>query len=68
MEEPSIRSIAFPAISSGVYGYPKPLAAPIALDVMQQHVDEFDYIVACLFDDESVAVYDQLLRPTDRRR
>lgn len=67
-EEPSIRSIAFPAISTGVYGYPKPLAAPIALEVMRQHVDEFDQIIACLFDDESVAVYNHWLGPADRRR
>src|SRR5687768_2245784 len=53
-EEPSIRSIAFPAISTGAYRFPKDLAASIAIDVMREHVERFDRIVACLFDDVSV--------------
>lgn len=56
-----IRSIAFPAISTGVYGYPKPEAARIALDVMHAHEAEHERIVACLFDAESAAVYRSLL-------
>jgi O-acetyl-ADP-ribose deacetylase (regulator of RNase III) len=64
-DEPSIRSIAFPAISTGAYRFPKPLAAEIALDVMRQNAGSFDWIVACLFDDESVALYTRLLRAGD---
>lgn len=56
-EEGSIRSIAFSAISTGVYGYPKPAAAEIALSVMIAHESEFERIVACLFDEQSVALY-----------
>ena len=56
-----IASIAFPAISTGVYGFPKPRAARIALDVMRAREDDFERIVACLFDDESVALYRDLL-------
>jgi len=59
--EPSIRSIAFPAISTGVYRFPKPLAARIAVDVMRAHEARFERIVACLFDDESVRHYTALL-------
>jgi len=55
--EGTIRSIAFPAISTGAYGFPKRKAAAIALDVMQRHVSQFDRIIACLFDDESVGIY-----------
>jgi O-acetyl-ADP-ribose deacetylase (regulator of RNase III) len=61
-DEPSIRSIAFPAISTGVYSFPKEPAARIATDVMLQHVSEFDRIVACLFDDVSAEMYRRLLR------
>jgi O-acetyl-ADP-ribose deacetylase len=59
--EPSIRSIAFPAISTGAYLFPKPLAAEIALDVMRRHEDSFERVVACLFDEDSVALYRQFL-------
>jgi O-acetyl-ADP-ribose deacetylase len=57
LEEASIRTIAFPAISTGAYGFPKPLAAEIAVDVMRRHETEFSRIVACLFDDENVRLY-----------
>ena len=52
-----IRSIAFPAISTGVYAFPKPLAARIAVAAMRAHENAFEKIIACLFDDESVAFY-----------
>jgi O-acetyl-ADP-ribose deacetylase len=55
--EAGARSVAFPAISTGVYGYPKRDAARIALPVMRAHEAEHDRIVACLFDDESAAIY-----------
>ena len=60
-DEPAIRSIAFPAISTGVYMFPKDRAAEIALDVMRKHVDAFDRIVACVFGDDNLEVYEQLL-------
>ena len=64
-EEQSIRSIAFPAISTGAYRFPKLLAAEIALGVMRRHVDEYERIVACLFDEVSAALYRQLLTEAD---
>jgi len=60
-EEGSIRSIAFPAISTGVYGYPREAAAAIAVDVMRAEEPAFDRVVACLFDAESRAIYERLL-------
>jgi O-acetyl-ADP-ribose deacetylase (regulator of RNase III) len=36
--EHGVRSIAFPAISTGVYGYPLELAAPIALRSIVEHL------------------------------
>jgi O-acetyl-ADP-ribose deacetylase len=59
-EEGSIRSIAFPAISTGVYGYPKREAAIIALRAMRRHEHEFDRIIACLFDAESERIYREI--------
>ena len=64
-DEPRIRSIAFPAISTGVYGFPKTLAAEIAVDVMRRHSAEFERIVACLFDRESLMLYQPFLPTTE---
>lgn len=60
--EPSIRTIAFPAISTGVYRYPRREAASIALDAMLRHAPRFDRVIAALFDDESLAIYRDTLR------
>lgn len=56
-ESGDVRSIAFPAISTGVYGFPKSRASRIAIAAMREHEHEFERIVACLFDDESAALY-----------
>jgi O-acetyl-ADP-ribose deacetylase (regulator of RNase III) len=60
-DEPRIRSIAFPAISTGVYGFPKEPAVHIALDVMRRHVDDFDRIVACVYGDDNLELYQRAL-------
>ena len=60
-QTPSVRSIAFPAISTGVYAFPKERAAAIALDVMLAQEAAFDRIVACLFDRGSAELYERTL-------
>jgi O-acetyl-ADP-ribose deacetylase len=57
----NLRTIAFPAISTGVYGYPKDQAARVALDVMRQYEDRFERIVIVTHGDEDTAVYRELL-------
>jgi O-acetyl-ADP-ribose deacetylase (regulator of RNase III) len=52
-----IASIAFPAISTGIYGFPKVRAAGIAIGVMREHESRFKRIVACVFDAETEALY-----------
>lgn len=42
--ENGLRTIAFPAISAGIYGYPIEKAAEIALSAGQRHIDDFDEI------------------------
>jgi len=56
-----VTSIAFPAISTGVYGFPRERAATIALDVLYDHESRFERVIACLFDRDSLAIYDRLL-------
>jgi O-acetyl-ADP-ribose deacetylase (regulator of RNase III) len=60
-EAGDVRTIAFPAISTGVYGFPKAEAAHIAIASMRAHESELDRIVACLFDDQSVELYHSIL-------
>jgi O-acetyl-ADP-ribose deacetylase (regulator of RNase III) len=55
--ERDVASIAFPAISTGVYGFPRPLAAEIAMDAMLRHESWFQRIVACAFDAETERLY-----------
>lgn len=67
-EAGDVRSIAFPAISTGIYGFPKPDAARIALAAMRAHESEYERIVACLFDEESAALYREILAAPPPRR
>ena len=55
------KSIAFPAISTGIYGYPLDQAASIAITTMKQYEDKFERIIACCFSANDVQVYEGLL-------
>lgn len=61
-----IRSIAFPSISTGVYGFPVDLAAEIAVGVahefMKEHAGEMDTILWVLFDERTERVYQEAIR------
>lgn len=59
--EHGIKTIAFPAISTGVYGYPKAEASRIALGVMREYEGMFEKVVACLHNSEDEALYRETL-------
>lgn len=63
--EKGLRSIAFPNISTGVYGYPKDQAAPIAIDIALSCLEKgnkIENLVFCCFDDENYNIYLELLQ------
>ena len=64
--ENGIRTIAFPSISTGVFGYPVEEAAKVAVRAARQfakdHPDAFDRILWVLFDDRTHAVYEAALK------
>lgn len=57
-----VKTIAFPSISTGVYGYPKQQAAEIAIRVMREYDDHFEQIVACCFNQNDLETYQALLK------
>lgn len=64
-KENEIKSIAFPAISTGVYGYPKRPAAKIAVDTVKKFMEQFpetvEDIYFVVFDEESLKIYESIL-------
>jgi O-acetyl-ADP-ribose deacetylase len=49
------RSVAFPAISTGVYGYPVELAAPVAVGAVRGH--DLDLVRFVLFGDDAYEAF-----------
>jgi len=61
-KENKLKSIAFPAISTGVYAYPIEEATRIALKVGKEFENEFDEIFFICFSAQDLEVYHRLLR------
>ena len=60
-----LRTVAFPSISTGVYGYPIEQAAPLAVQTARRFCEEndgIDELRFILFSDGDKAVYDRALR------
>lgn len=57
--EHGVRSIAFPCISTGVYGFPRDRAARIALDVLKD--SPLDITIVCYLPEERIP-YDKILK------
>lgn len=57
-----IQSIAFPNISTGVYGYPKEAAAAVAVQAVRDTPDDqIKQLIFVCFDDENYRIYQNLL-------
>lgn len=59
-KENGLKTIAFPAISTGVYGYPMEEATRIALAAGKKHEKDFEEIRYVCFSDRDLRVYRRL--------
>ena len=62
--ENKIESIAFPNISTGIYGFPKQRAAKIAVDTVKEFLTKYSSVKEVYFvcfDDENYQIYQTLL-------
>jgi O-acetyl-ADP-ribose deacetylase (regulator of RNase III) len=63
-DEAEVRTIAFPSISTGIYGYPVGLAASVAIAAVREGLAEAQHVrdaIFVLFDERTLASYDAAL-------
>ena len=64
----NLHSIAFPAISTGLYGFPKDQAAVIAIRKIDEYISEFNgnkdkiKVLLNVYDDSNLNVYEHVLK------
>ncbi|XP_032681938.1 ADP-ribose glycohydrolase MACROD2-like [Odontomachus brunneus] len=65
-KENNLRTIAFPCISTGIYGYPQKPAAKVALSTVKKFLlenkDNIDRVIFCLFLKSDKDIYEELLQ------
>ena len=61
-DEIGAKSVAFPAISTGIYGYPARDAAVIAVRTLRSARTQVERVVLVAYDDAMFGLYEQLLR------
>jgi O-acetyl-ADP-ribose deacetylase (regulator of RNase III) len=60
-----LASIAFPAISTGIYRFPREHAAAIAVREVRQHV-AVEHVIFCCFDGATADLYRMVIGRSDR--
>ena len=64
-EENNLKSIAFPAISTGIYGFPLDACARIMLTTVKEYLTgptKIERVVFALFDDKSFKVFEDQMK------
>lgn len=59
-ESLGVRSIAFPAISTGIFGYPKEKCATVMLSAVKEYFEKggkIEEVIFCLYDDETYDIF-----------
>jgi O-acetyl-ADP-ribose deacetylase (regulator of RNase III) len=56
-DELGARSVAFPAISTGAYGFPRRQAAEIAVDTLLGAQTDVERVLLVAFDEDTLALY-----------
>lgn len=60
-----LKSLAFPNISTGIYGFPKEEAAAIAIATVREFIERRlppDHVIFCCYDEENFRIYQSLLK------
>ena len=60
-DEVGARSVAFPAISTGIYGYPAEAAATIAVETLRSTPTSVELVRLVAFDDRTRRLYEERL-------
>jgi O-acetyl-ADP-ribose deacetylase (regulator of RNase III) len=65
-DELGARTVAFPAISTGIYGYPVELAAPVAIAAVEEADTAVEEVRFVLFDDRALVAFERALEDRSR--
>ncbi|MGH2765328.1 MAG: macro domain-containing protein, partial [Actinomycetota bacterium] len=65
-DELGARTVAFPAISTGVYGYPLDEAAPVSIEAVRAAETGVDEVRFVLFDRAAYEAFDRAMREAER--
>lgn len=65
-EKHALRSIAFPAISTGIFGFPRDRCArimlPAARSYLRNNKTSLKQVIFCLYDDDTYSIFKDVLR------
>lgn len=61
--EHSVKSIAFPAISTGIYHFPRQQAAEIAIRTVHEHLrtSGVELVIFCCFEEPTAQIYEEMV-------